>query len=240
MKFNKFGQYAGQVLRYVPRAIFQPKVIIIAGVKIDSSLPCFNAQLKKQLYLNAWESDEIAIISQHIEGKDTVLELGGCIGFLSTYVAKRLTTGCMQVIEANPHLIPVIEHHMNINNVKFKVINGIVGDEESYNFYIADSIISSSMTQKPGTKKEIVSGISLRDKLREFSPSVLIIDIEGGEYGLLKEIPPLDSVKKILIEFHGIESNALVYSEIINNLAQQGFELIQRGDNDDRVHFFRK
>lgn len=239
MKLSKIDQYAGQIFRYIPRALSRRKIIRIAGVRIDSSLPCFSPDLRKQLYLNAWEQDEIAMVSRYLDADDVVLELGSCIGFLSTFVAQRLSErGKLKVIEANPRLIPVIEYHMQLNEVSFDITHGVAGQEQSYDFYIADSIISSSLSPRDNATRETVPGIDLNRILRDFRPSMLIMDIEGGEYGLLKTLEPLDSVSKILIEFHGINQHQDDYDSIISDFRKQGFELVHRGRNDDRVHFF--
>lgn len=70
---------------------------------------------------------------------------------------------------------------MGLNNVDFSVAHGVVGNLDMYDFYISDSIISSSLTKKDGTKRTRVPGISLNNFLTKISPSMLIIDIEGGE-----------------------------------------------------------
>lgn len=229
-----------QLIKYIPRIIFQPKVITIEGVKVDVTVPCFTKKLKRQLYLNSWESEEIKMLKEHLEEQDKVLEIGSCIGFLSIYVAQRITKGNLLSIEANPHLIPIINQNMKLNDVNFSVNNCVVGEKSFYDFYINESIISSSLEYKPGLCAERIPGISFSLLLSKHSPNLLIIDIEGGEYELLENALTLQCVRKILIEFHGIHEHISQYKIILEKLMREGFVLVKRGLYDNRVHYFEK
>lgn len=63
MKLSKASTYLAQIVTYLGRTVLRSDIITIEGVKINTSLPCFNNELKKLLYFNAWEKEELQIIS---------------------------------------------------------------------------------------------------------------------------------------------------------------------------------
>lgn len=69
MRLNKVSTYLAQIATYLGRTVLRSNIITIEGVKVNTSLPCFNNELKKLLYLNAWEKEELQIISDNIDDK---------------------------------------------------------------------------------------------------------------------------------------------------------------------------
>lgn len=83
-----------------------------------------------------------------------------------------------------------------------------------------------SLVKRPGRRPTVVSSVSLGSVFHEYSPTLLKIDIEGGEYELLpafEEIP--DQVRAIALEVHlnGNEWRSHLAPHLIEVIRGQGF-----------------
>lgn len=175
-------------------------------------------------YFTGSEEDEILAINKYLNKGATVLELGGCVGFVSCNLNERLNNPENHVVlEANPHLIHFLEKNKNYNNSKFKIINKMISDEKQNTFYIGKSIHSSSANRKSG-KTCIIEGISILQLQNDLGLNfdTLIMDIEGGEYELFKttDFSKL-SFKTLIFELHdfnrALNSNQVTHIKSILN-----------------------
>ena len=139
-------------------------------------------------------------------------------------------------------MLTVIESQKTLNNVSFKVVNGIVGNKTEYNFNILEDIFSSSLEKDNSRKKKmIIQGVSLEKLTQYFKPTFLILDIEGGEYDVLLENDMPSSIRKILVEFHGIKKHSGLedekFNDVINLLKSLEFKYTR---NVGRVFMFKR
>lgn len=205
----------------------------------DSKSKLNNLSIKDRLENGHWEKEEIEMLKKYIDAKDSILELGACIGFLGVYANRMLSNPINHtVIEANPELIDVILKNIDLNNSKFTVLNCMIGNprEVEKDFNVSDFILGSSVYGSQG-KKVKVPVRSLGDFTKNHN--FIIIDIEGGEYKLINDhIKHLSSFNKILIEFHpffGFTKNDIDIS--LKKLEKVGFKKIE---NIGNTHFLRK
>jgi FkbM family methyltransferase len=177
-----------------------------------------------------WENDEIQILSSYLDEKDKVVELGACIGFLGVLVNDKLSNKSDHVvIEANPDLIPIIEENKKVNNSEFKVEHCLIGNSNNkfLDFNVSDFILGSSIHGKGGRVVKVpIKPLSAYSNKYNF----LIVDIEGGEYELIRKYQnEISKFKKILIEFHpffGFSEKDIEIS--LNTLRSLGFKVAER------------
>jgi len=177
-----------------------------------------------------WEKNEVLLLDHYLEPSDKVIELGACIGFLGVLVNDRILNKNSHVlIEANPELIPILNENKILNNSKFKIEHCIIGDSTkgSADFKISEFILGSSMYGK-GSNSVKVPIKSLSEYSNKYN--FLIVDIEGGEYELIKNYPnEIKKFNKILIEFHpffGYTENDVKNG--INLLTKLGFKIADK------------
>ena len=108
--------------------------------------------------------------------------------------------------EANPNLIPIIGKNAALNRVSFDVHNAIVDSEArdgTAPFYLRTDFWASSMSPKPwGYVEEVAVPLVAFDAVRErYRPTMLIVDIEGAEEHLFRNVS-LTGIKKIYLELH--------------------------------------
>ena len=195
-----------------------------------------DAEMGKRMVKKKYEKQEIFLLNEIPNiATMSVLELGGCLGVVSVATNQMLENKNNHiVVEANPKMIRYLRHNRDLNNCKFQIENAIISDSHDGVFYSYDKLVAGSahrMDNKEKNKtKHNVNVISYKDLVSKYKIEfdVLIIDIEGGELEILKEIREITSIKYIMIEIH----EKLMYSgfrkECFDVLENMEFILIKR------------
>ncbi len=179
--------------------------------------------MRSVMYRDIYEIPELRILGQTLESEDRVLEIGGGVGFVSTYVARKCGDANITVVEANPDLIPLIEENHRLNGVGPRIINAAAtpDDRATETFHVAENFWSSSTTAT-GTRKINVPAINTNSLLAECDPTYLIVDIEGAESEIIPTLN-LRNVRKLLIELHPQFSSMTAANDVILQLYRKGF-----------------
>lgn len=187
--------------------VIKPSFYSLNGVKVNLNHENISNELKDVFYNQTYEKDEINILKSVLSPTDIVFEVGAGIGFLSTYCAKRLGSSRVFAYEANPKMIAKILETYSLNNTSASLTNAFLLNsptEEFVDFYLADDFWSSSSIQRSSDFSKIkVRSLSLLDELKKISPSILIVDIEGGEKIFFEDLDlSLLTIKTIIVELH--------------------------------------
>jgi FkbM family methyltransferase len=182
------------------------KQFTVAGVKLEIDGSLLSPRTLAALRAGNYEDQESGEVPGFVQEGDRILELGGGIGFISSIAARQRKAESIVVFEANPQLVPVIKHTHQLNGVKATVVNAVVVPKQTtptLPFYLRDDFWASSLAPKPwGYSRTIdVPTRSLADVLAEHKPTLLIVDIEGGEIDLFDDVE-LPGVKKVYLELH--------------------------------------
>lgn len=186
---------------------------------IDIAATCFGVNVPLSPYLTEtrierinkgrYEGQEIAGALALVQEGDNVLELGAGLGIVGAVIAKNRAPHRVVSFEANPHLIPHIEtlYAQNglqgIIEVRNEVLVAAPDAPATMDFQIRKSFLGSSLGQDDARTIETVK-IPTRayaEVAEEVQPDVLVMDIEGGELGLLEYLD-LRAVRAMVIEFH--------------------------------------
>lgn len=148
-----------------------------------------------------YEEYEAKELDGLIQPGEVILEIGAGCGFISTYCAKNQHTERVHCVEANPQLIEVIRLTHRINGVEVAVHHEILGREDGEtDFYVHEDFWASGTHDFLGRPVR-VPVTSFQKRLDEVRPTMLVVDIEGGEEVLFEDVD-LTGVKKILLELH--------------------------------------
>ena len=153
-----------------------------------------------------YEGGESREIARIVQPGERIVELGTGIGFIAICAMKTSQVQKLATYEANPKLIPLIEANAAQNEVKFEVHNAIVAPKATGGtapFYLRKDFWASSMAPQPwGYVEKVEVPVVSFDSVREtYRPTMLIVDIEGGETHLFRDIA-LTGIKKIYMELH--------------------------------------
>ncbi len=157
-----------------------------------------------------YEGQEIKAGLRIVVEDDVVLEIGAGIGLVGAVIAANAKPLKVASFEANPNLIPVIEELYALNglNDRISVTNAVLvttpDAPATLPFHLHKSYLGSSLfNTNPirSTERVDVPTASFPDACNELKPTVLVMDIEGGELELLRHAD-LSDFRAIVLEFH--------------------------------------
>ena len=169
----------------------------------------------RAIYRGYYEAPELACLQRALTPSDVVLELGTGLGFLAAFCARRVGSDRVFTFEANPGLRPLIEETFRLNGVAPRLESVMLGPARGrHAFYVERDFWISSTRRGPRPVEVLdVPVWALNEELERRHPTVLIIDIEGGEVELI-EYMRLDGVRSVIIELHprviGVEGTEAV------------------------------
>jgi FkbM family methyltransferase len=187
----------------------------------------FDNRVRHAFLTNSYEASEIELIDEYVTGSYDLVDLGASTGFTTVYGLSKLDERARSIaVEANPEMIPVMESVQKMNDVKFDIESAAYDPEQSeVDFHVHDKTVSSSTKRQGGSKMTIptvsMADIVAKHGIEEF---VCLVDIEGGEIGLVQE--ELELLEKtcaiIIIEIHEMDGIA---TETKHQMADSEFEL---------------
>jgi FkbM family methyltransferase len=152
-----------------------------------------------------YEAGERALVRNLLRPKDSVLEIGACIGAVSCVTNRLLADKTRHVVvEGNPKLIPTIKRNRDNNQCGFTVLNMAVSQEKEVTFYLCEEFIVGGTAQRESPHPVKVDGITLQELDLQYGPfNVLIMDIEGGEIEAIPNAPGfLERCRLVIWETH--------------------------------------
>ena len=171
------------------------------GVLLPVVPGIFSDPIAASVRSGRYEEYEAAELDGLIQPGEVILEIGAGCGFISTYCAKNPHTQRLHCVEANPGLIEVIRLTHRINGVDVTIHHEILGREDGETDFFVNEDFWASGTHSFLGKPVRVPVTSFQKRLDETRPTMLIVDIEGGEETLFEDVD-LTGVKKIMVEMH--------------------------------------
>ena len=217
---------AESICRYTLRGItFElPSFLLTDNVK---------AALEKGYY-EAPEADELVDL---IAGGERILDIGSGIGFIATLAKKETLTDAVFAVEANPYLIPILRRTFEINEVDVTIFHEVLGKDAGESaFFVNKNFLISSTSGFHGGERVVVSVTPFQRRLDEIKPTMLIVDIEGGELDLFEGVN-LRGVRKIMLEVHQQVIGPRGMLRLFDMLSSQGFHYDQRHSSRNVVTF---
>jgi FkbM family methyltransferase len=234
--------YQEAALRYHFKYVL-PKIneITLEGLRFDVSQ--LSPKIRNRLLSGAYEAYEKEMCRDFLAPSDTVVELGGAIGFIGLLCQKQLGIRNYACFEANPKTTEILKRNYELNGVKPNVYNVALGcsegevDLEIGSDFWENSIVPSAPER--GVKTVRVECGTLETLLKRcgLRPNVLIIDIEGAEQFIDFNALPV-TVNKVIMEIHpGVIGQAAAY-DIVAALVNRGFRVAR--EQNQTFAFMRK
>lgn len=184
--------------------------------------------IRLSIQAGEYEHGELHALQSLLAPEDVVMELGTGLGFLSAYCAQVVGSDNVFTFEANAALEPHIRDTFALNNVSPKLEISVLADRPGHHdFYVAEAFWESSLLPRINPSEVVkVPAKVANDELARINPTVLVIDIEGGEYDLLQHLNPV-GVKKLVIELHPDEIGIERTVAVVAMLYGHGFKAIK-------------
>lgn len=230
------------------------ETIVYNGIKFFVPQRYYHSNLTNRFINNTYEREEFDFVNKYFNKDDCVLELGTCLGVVSSLLSKKCSS--VVSIEANPELKESLELTKKENNLdNLTLINGYLDiakkliEYQTYDNIVAgsgdreDKEINNVRGWGQTLKKYTFETLTLEDIPNISQINSLVIDIEGGELKFLNNFKNFiqTNIKKICIELHGhlMKENEHTFNKkCIDILIKIGFKLI--GKNGVSYYFEKK
>jgi FkbM family methyltransferase len=198
---------------------------------VSLALNTLSKRLRYHILNNEYEYEEMSLCKKYLDSKDSLIEVGASIGFISLFCKKYLKIENVLLVEPNPVAISELVNNYALNNETPSLIEACLTNVDGTCHIHQSSDLWESSLLKEGNKLA-VRGISLTTLLNEspFSPTAIIMDIEGAEESIDFTLLP-KSVRKLIIEIHpGLVGYPKSFF-VLNQLMNVGFNVQARMSN---------
>jgi FkbM family methyltransferase len=216
--------------------------LTLEGMKFDVS--SLSPKIRNRLLSGAYESHEKQMCLDFLNANDSVLEIGGAIGFIGLLCQKKLGIKNYACFEANPRTYEILKRNCELNGIQPRVWNmalahadGHVDLEVGSDFW--ENSICHNGSCAEGLKTVRVPAGTLQTLLNTagHKVNVLIIDIEGAEQFIdFRQIP--EEISKIIIELHPKVIGQEITYNMVAALIGLGFRVAR--EESDTFVFLRK
>lgn len=160
---------------------------------------------------------------------DTVLDGGGYVG---TFAAAAMEQGAAWVVsyEATPDNAKILRKNMERYGRAVRVVEKALISGKQKTVQLSISPFPGSNSTVPSEKRPeriSVPAAEFRHEVQYLRPSIIKLDIEGGEYRILGDLKAgdLSWVRAIFIEFHPNPEKKTRIAAIKEYLETEGFEI---------------
>ncbi len=188
-----------------------------------------------------YEESERRLVERFLNPALPVVELGGSLGVLSSYVAKRLGDDVLFIVlEANPDIVDLCRLNATADGTRrnVRVRNAALAyDAETVSFHASRNVHESSLASHDKPGNVTVPATTLYALLRDEGidgPYTLVCDIEGTEWDLhLRDGEALSRCAMAVIELHPnvFEREGWQVQAFLDRMAGYGLGLIAREVN---------
>lgn len=195
------------------------------------------------LQAGKYEHTEANALAKHLHENDRFLDCGAGAGYLCALAGR--VAASVTGVEAGPDTAVAARENLARNGVEGALEWGAVvpddHDGDTVRFSVTRAFWASSRTPSKGARvKQTVDVPAIRfgallDRVR---PTVVVLDIEGGELGLFRAALP-DCLRLIVMEIHPGVYGAQGVAAVFADMARLGFVYCPRGSVGDTVVFER-
>ncbi|MFT6429194.1 MAG: FkbM family methyltransferase [Halopseudomonas sp.] len=188
----------------------------------------FSARMAYYFAIGDYEQADLQLIEEMIEPADLVMECGAGAGVTGSFAAIRSNRPVV-VVEPNQLMYEQIRQTFAVNSQHVRLVEAAVVPDNFAGDHIALGVCdeywwSSALTPSTADRVVNVRAKGISSLLAEYQPSVLILDIEGGECGLFPARLPA-SLRMIMTEIHTPNIGEAATVELVNQIQDQGFRL---------------
>lgn len=186
------------------------------GLKFFIKDPLINESIISSIFWGYYERTERKAVERYLKKGLPIVELGSSIGYITLNIHKKSPDQKIIAVEGNPHLIPLIEENVKINKAhNIKVLNAVISysGEEREKFTIDEGNLGSQLNILSGGNSAsfvYVDSVTLKTIIQDNNitgPYVLVSDIEGAEFFLLKnenDDKVINNCVQLIIELHDL------------------------------------
>ncbi|MBM1814395.1 FkbM family methyltransferase [Pseudosulfitobacter pseudonitzschiae] len=201
--------------------------------------PAMRTALRKDTY----ENTLVTACNRTALPEDTVLDIGAGIGAVSATLAKQQNVKMVHAVEANPELATYLTNMFALNGIEnASVISGTLGKRKStVDFHLRKNPALSSLVARDDSPAGTVEKIEVqnaRTLMKELSPTVVVIDIQGSEADLIPDLD-LSGLRAAVVKLHPKWIGPEGVNAVFAAMMEAGLNYNARGSNGKVVSFRR-
>jgi FkbM family methyltransferase len=241
MRLNGLAYYARSIPNLLWNVLPRIKVLaLFAGQKLHEPLTIrlrgSGLQFRVRTALDVWVIKETCLdrdYEQAVRLQDgwTIIDIGAGLGDFTAYAAQRSPQGRVLAYEPFPESFALLQQNLKLNdlhNVEAQPY-AIAAQAGPLALHVGLAEAVQHSTTQMGAKTIEVQAISLAqafDDHQVVECDFLKMDIEGGEYAILRAIEPkvLKRVQRLALEYHD-NTPAGYHTELVALLHAQGFQV---------------
>ena len=196
------------------------------------------ATMRERLAAGLYEGPERDLVRRLVRPGDRVLDLGAGAGLVAMVAARITGPAHVTAVEANPAMIGPIRRNFRRNGMEaIRLIRGAAMGRghpgATVAFHVHPGFWSASVTRNPRLSAQTIEVAVKRFPalVRARDASVVLMDIEGAEQGILVEPIPA-SVRLMIVEMHPSLYGPAVLADLLASAKAQGFAVAERLKGD--------
>ncbi|MDH5452461.1 MAG: FkbM family methyltransferase [Paracoccaceae bacterium] len=219
---------------------------VVGGIDLWIPKECVSKKLHEVLLSGNYESSEAGALQRHLQTGDRLLDLGSGAGYLCALAAKMIGGNAVTGVEALPRMAEAAQQNLDSNSdAPGRIVWGAVVPDtftgDTAILHTGRAFWASSLEGK-GISHDVsqveVPALRIGALLAEHRPTVISIDVEGGELGLFDTALP-DHVRLIVMEVHPKKYGSSGVKRIFDGLSAAGLTYSPNGSRGSTVVFER-
>jgi hypothetical protein len=172
---------------------------------------------------------------------DRALELGVGAGVIGLQIATIVGDQNYVGYEANPAVLDLARRNFTLNGMSPDLRRKLLlpGGGGPQTFAVSSNFTASALEARADTIGEVsVEADAFEDVLKAFDPTLLVMDIEGGEKAFFAAAGDFGNIRLILLENHFFGADRPVFDGIVARLGQHDFREAKEIYTSASVHLF--
>lgn len=223
------------------RRAASPRRVTLHGIRINVP-PWLDREAKRSLYAGRYERRKINQLRTKIEPNDVFVDLGAGLGLTALFAAAMVGAERVTAVEADPRAVAMTRANFALNDRAIDLIEGAAADGEDATvpFYPNATFGASACSPRAGGIDAVrVPRVDVAALLRERRATVLNVDVEGAEHGLLSTLGDFTALRVILVHIHEQSIGYTRSAELTRLLFDRGFAIDLADSRGQRMVFVK-
>lgn len=219
---------------------------VVNGINLWIPRQVVTKKLRDALTSERYERSEAAALTQHLLPDDRMLDLGSGAGYLAALSARVVGGAAILGLEASKVMADAAQLNLDRNDgCGGRIIWGaVVPDaftDDTVKLNVGRAFWASSLMETgylPGVTQVDVPAMRIGTLLSSHRPTVISIDVEGGELALF-DTPLPEFVRLVVMEVHPAIYGPRGVKRVFDGLSASGLAYCPQGSRGSTVVFER-
>lgn len=210
------------------------------------------APVIKEAIAESWyEIKEIELVRELVGPLDRVLEIGAGLGVMASCISNTCRPASYLAFEANPEIGILLRKTLERNKCEWvQVEQALLTDDAvqlqrgNLPFFARDEFWVSSTIEDETSREYHIATKGFSETVNRFRPSVLICDIEGGEFELFSKSSPFWSriprairPRALIIELHPHIIGSAGAENIVKTIEENGYKRYGQQEGEEVISY---